>query len=562
MDNQKIEKIGARDLPLARSEKDLLDTKNYIDALVDFTIRCWTPMSIALQGDWGTGKTSFINMMQSRLDKIGQNQISEQPGAQYDNAIHTIYFNTWQYSQFNSSEDLYTSFLVCLMESLCSQVDDANKKKKLNEKAKKVLTFIASVTVDIAAQYVKNTTRYDLGRVTDGVDALVTKVTEKNKKITELKKNFADLIAEASGDNGRVIIFIDDLDRLNPEVAVALLETIKLFMDVEKCVFVLAIDYDVVVRGIRKKYGSDMDDIKCRSFFDKIIQLPFRMPTEKYMIKNMIEETSVGDKIKEYTDVICNLIKETLGPNPRTLKRVINSFELLSLVAKNEREEKGEEYKNALLMVSLVMQIYDEKQYSEMLENIDDVEVFSTYREAQEKADELRQGDKYRSIIPFFQAIDKVGEKCKKSQEEINKEFINSLGLSAMTTVVSEIVAVSQNGKKHNVDRVVLFGESQKVDTPTEAIRETVTSILENKEDKFDEVIKKYEKTLTLDPNASTSMFAAKSKLDIKGKQPVYLAIKTNYEQKIAFIRKICEELDVSNEIQWYDGDKELLWQK
>ena len=60
----------------------------------------------------------------------------------------------------------------------------------------------------------------------------------------------------------RIVFFIDDLDRLEPRKAVELLEVMKLFFDVENCIFVLAIDYDVVVKGVADKYGRFFKDEK------------------------------------------------------------------------------------------------------------------------------------------------------------------------------------------------------------------------------------------------------------------------------------------------------------
>ncbi len=76
--------------------------------------------------------------------------------------------------------------------------------------------------------------------------------------------------------NARVVVFVDDLDRLQPQKAVEVLETMKIFLDCERCVFVLAVDYDVVARGVKAKYGDTLSDEKGKSFFDKIIQLPFK----------------------------------------------------------------------------------------------------------------------------------------------------------------------------------------------------------------------------------------------------------------------------------------------
>lgn len=101
---------------------------------------------------------------------------------------------------------------------------------------------------------------------------------------------FLQFILKATDDGKkRVVVFIDDLDRLQPVRAVELLEILKLFMDCDSCVFVMAIDTSVVFQGIREKYGSEMSDEKAQSFFDKMIQMPFKMPIAYYRLNGMLE---------------------------------------------------------------------------------------------------------------------------------------------------------------------------------------------------------------------------------------------------------------------------------
>ena len=133
------------------------------------------------------------------------------------------------------------------------------------------------------------------------------------------------------------MIFVDDLDRLVPSKAVELLEVLKLFLDCKQCVFVLAIDYEVVIRGAIKKYGfasynSEKIDEKERnreyekgkSFFDKIIQVPFKVPVAVYDIKNYLKDgfnkinLKIDDNdLQDYID----LCASSIGSNPRSLKR-------------------------------------------------------------------------------------------------------------------------------------------------------------------------------------------------------------------------------------------------
>ena len=62
------------------------------------------------------------------------------------------------------------------------------------------------------------------------------------------------------------------------------MEIVKLFLDVPKCVFILAIDYDVVIEGVRRKYGNDFSKEKGKDFFDKIIQVPFIIAVGNKMV--------------------------------------------------------------------------------------------------------------------------------------------------------------------------------------------------------------------------------------------------------------------------------------
>ena len=120
------------------------------------------------------------------------------------------------------------------------------------------------------------------------------------------------------------------------------LELLKNIFNVPKCVFVLAIDYQVVVKGLADKFGKPTpeNEWEFRAFFDKIIQLPFMMPMGKYDLSNYITSMLVSDI--EYfpkgaarailgPEDLAALVKLTLGHNPRSMKRLLNSLSLIKL---------------------------------------------------------------------------------------------------------------------------------------------------------------------------------------------------------------------------------------
>lgn len=306
---------GNADRPIEQASQDEFEVSPYVEGLGDFTLDCETPLTIAVQGAWGSGKTSMMNMLRKYLEETDR--------------VETIWFNTWQFSQFNMDEQISLTFLEHLTKELGKAVGDKNGHAQ--EIGKKLL----GVTKGLAAGLVSNYFGDDLGKVTKelvGVD----KDEDIADKILHLKNDFQQLINTVA-ENGkkRVVIFVDDLDRLQPIHAIELLEVLKLFVDCENCIFVLAIDTAVVFQGIRAKYG-EISQEKAQSFFDKIIQLPFNMPVANYKLETMISEMfglEIGSMEKTERNEYINLIRMTTDGNPRSIKRIANYYKLTDKVA-------------------------------------------------------------------------------------------------------------------------------------------------------------------------------------------------------------------------------------
>jgi len=344
------------DIPVPKIENDLFDVKIYVDSLAQFISECDTPMTIAIQGDWGSGKTSMMNMIR---EKLGDRVI-------------TAWFNTWQFSQFGMSSQLSYSFLSYLTNQICS----SDNNQELLKKIKKITFGFARLAAKIA---VENTAG---GVAADAMDKLSDEGFNYADEIISVKEKFEqgvqDKLTQANKgkdivQKDRVVVFVDDLDRLPPEIAVELLEVLKLFVDVEKCVFVLAIDYAVVTQGIRKKYGDIMTEDKGKSFFDKIIQLPFKMPVGLYNLDNYVKRTLADFKInldddEKELDIYKGLFLRSIGQNPRTLKRLFNSFRLIKIII---LANKGSEDKDTsrILFGILCMQMEYEDLYNYLISN-------------------------------------------------------------------------------------------------------------------------------------------------------------------------------------------------
>ena len=225
-----------------------------------------------------------------------------------------------------------------------------------------------------------------LKKASEGAESTVNELNQSDPSISieNLKKTFTDCITKKleerniDREKGRIVIFIDDLDRLNPGKAVELLEVLKLFLDCKHCVFVLAIDYDVVCRGVEIKYGSLADDKtasaeKGKSFFDKIIQVPFKMPIARYNIQkyvtNCFKQIGITFANENEANIYIDLIKRSIGTNPRSMKRLFNAFQLLLKIVPKEKIAKSQDQQ--LLFAILCLQHCSESIYSFTIRNLD-----------------------------------------------------------------------------------------------------------------------------------------------------------------------------------------------
>ena len=257
-----------------------------------------------------------------------------------DYAIATSWVNTWEYSMFKGVDQTTPAVLKGMLEKLKESCgDNWTLTDDVENKIKKVGSFLGNV----ANQIVSSQTGVD---VKDAAGAKSGKIIADIAEIkADIKDVISDLISDEKNPYKKVVFFIDDLDRINPTDAVEVLESLKNIFDINNCIFILAIDYDVVVKGLEDKFGkkTDENEREFRSFFDKIIQVPFSMPTGAYNIENFLDKKlhDLGiiidkDILPKYVKVVSN----TVGFNPRSLKRYLNTFSLLRKIS--EMSDEGE----------------------------------------------------------------------------------------------------------------------------------------------------------------------------------------------------------------------------
>ena len=334
----KPRRIGPQDFPIEANEEDELGLEDYVESLSTFIATCETPMTISLQGDWGSGKTSLMNCIKDLLSKE-------------HSSTKVVWINTWQFYHF-SMTDLLPIFVIRHFIGQLVEKESETFKKAVGilKKFSKIGLIIGSgvlgkgTTAEAVleelndngdeifdpAEYVRD--------LKEQMQVLVEKVLVEKAKAHERENHTGVAANEAKEKDPRVVVFIDDLDRLMPEKAVAVLECIKLFMDVKGCVYVLACDYEVIAQGVKKRFGWDSDDLNNR-YFQKMMQVPFSMPTAQYEVRKYLakslEKTGIGRADPSGAPIThcVTLLESSTGFNPRSLKRIINQLWLLWDVA-------------------------------------------------------------------------------------------------------------------------------------------------------------------------------------------------------------------------------------
>ena len=110
------------DVPRRHDQDDLFGIKVYQDALIDYVKYTDTPITIALQGEWGSGKTSLMNLLRWNLCDVS------------DAPYFPIWINTWQYSLMKSPGQT----IISILEGIVSQIAALNPSKSWNESKKKI----------------------------------------------------------------------------------------------------------------------------------------------------------------------------------------------------------------------------------------------------------------------------------------------------------------------------------------------------------------------------------------------------------------------------------------
>lgn len=277
-----------------------------------------TPSTIGIYGDWGSGKSSLMKMVCKELsDKEG---------------IKCINVNGWL---FEGYDDVRTSLCGTILDELshdikyCEKIKDELKSLIKSVDVKKVLAKGTKYGLDfLLTGGIGTLTEFTLDGIVSRLKSKAVEVNEedlkkiidslskndsKRNEIKNFRKEFGDMLEKSDINN--LVIFIDELDRCQPDTILDIFEAIRLFLFVDGITFIIGADERLVQYAIKTKYqdvpGGDLDIGK--EYLEKFIQYPITIPqlTENgvshYITSLLVQNTLNKCEYKKYLEIVYSI---------------------------------------------------------------------------------------------------------------------------------------------------------------------------------------------------------------------------------------------------------------
>lgn len=282
------------------------------------------PITLGLFGDWGSGKTSIMQML--RTDLItGQSSDAETAGQSPSN-VACLYFNSWLFEGYDDAKAAIISSVLLqlaentrfgpkLKESIVSLLKSVNWMRVARMGVQNIALPALSAYLTGGASLIPSLVKSTKGLLSSSNIEAITESDDPQHGNSNSEKqiqadngpsgpmdvrSFRDRFAQMikNSDIDILVILVDDLDRCSPERVLDNLEAIKLFLSVEKTAFVIGADPRIVRHAIAHRYHSQLVGTEAESdsksdlvtdYLEKLIQVPYYLPrlspseTQTYM---------------------------------------------------------------------------------------------------------------------------------------------------------------------------------------------------------------------------------------------------------------------------------------
>lgn len=361
------------------TEDDCLGFTQYVPSLAGVCLENGiAPLTMGIFGSWGSGKTSLMKMLQKA---VAPTEASD---------VKTVWFNAWR---FEGKDEIQSALINAILmkvrgkQTLQGDIKETFARLREGASVLKLATCIGKSALTL----------------TPDIKGFIEAFSLESEKVVEtmatFEADFEKLLVDLKVR--RVVVFVDDLDRCQSAKIIETFETIKLFLNIPECTFVLGADDTKIRQAISETYrvGEQTDANFSDDYLEKIIQLPFRIPEQRLddircyvsmlFLRRQLKidgwNTLLGDRSKllggvrrgekvfatwvaEHTDSFTGSVKEAgqqlagiepyieivargLRGNPRQIKRFLNILSLRQNLAADNKLRVDSETLIKLLVI-------------------------------------------------------------------------------------------------------------------------------------------------------------------------------------------------------------------
>ena len=296
------------DIPIETPEDDRYGTTPFAESLAKSIRSIKAPIgaTIALNGPWGSGKSSAVNLIRYELEKVS------------DGSLVISDFKCWWY---HGEEALSLAFLQNLHTLLSNTLKDKVKDlvptlgRSLLQAGPVIGAAVALTPVGLLAPLTTVSATFAKRFFADG---------------DTLEKTFRKLAKVLKEEDRRFLIIIDDIDRLNPEEALAIFRMIKSVGQLPNVIYLLVFDRALAENVIKERYPSEGPH-----FLEKIIQAGFELPVPlRIDLNNAILstiETICGTPDQDQYQSVLNMFYDVVTPYLTTPRHVVRFQNAISV---------------------------------------------------------------------------------------------------------------------------------------------------------------------------------------------------------------------------------------
>lgn len=271
-------------------------------------------LTIGIYGKWGAGKSSFLNLIEKNIELFEKDS--------KDKKYIKFHYNPWIYQ---TKEEMLFDFFNTLSKKLIYNEKDTLK--KAGKLIKKYSAYLKAVKLSASVGIPKT---FNAGISIEPYEILKKLGEDLEGPEITLEDLKTKIDTELIDSNKKIIVFIDDVDRLDKDEIFTLFKLIKINADFKNLIFIICLDPEQVSNAIHSRYGNNKKS--GLAFLEKIINIPIELPLVEdsdldFYVKEKLKVVFSSKMVKqERINELLDKLKGYYFDSPREVIRVVNSF--------------------------------------------------------------------------------------------------------------------------------------------------------------------------------------------------------------------------------------------